>query len=290
MTLPVNQQASTMALHTFHTEFEDGHEANLTALLVDDEPWFRGAEAAATLGYKNTRKAIIDHVDNEDKTTMQNFGSNSALPLTNPNELAAVYISESGLYSLIMRSKLPCAKLFQRWVLKDVLPAIRRTGSYSTTAATRSTSPSSRLTDVQHWQARRALLDTLAASHSLAQIAGIQLGEGHRKAVENAINEVLLPPGQQQIHMIDAAEFLQRRGHSQQEVTRLASEFGRALKTASERLGRTATLNHHDFMSGSGDVQMYHAHNDARLLETVYQHFQRARSRPARLSCPGGGL
>ena len=190
MTLPVNQQASAMALQTFHTEFDDGHEANLAALLVDGEPWFRGAEAAITLGYQNPQRAIRTHVDEEDKTTLQNFKVTEMVSTTKGNELAAVYISESGLYSLIMSSKKPHAKAFKRWVLKEVLPAIRLTGSYSTTAATRSTSPSSRLTDVQHWQARRALLDTLAASHSLAQIAGIQLGEGHRKAVENAINEV----------------------------------------------------------------------------------------------------
>ncbi len=130
-----------MALQTFHTEF-DGVEASLAARLVDDEPWFRGAEAATALGYKNPQLAIRTHVDDEDKTTLHNLGGCENLTLTNPNEGAAVYISESGLYALIMRSKLPAAKLFKRWVLKEVLPTIRRTGSYT---ATRSASP--QLTD-----------------------------------------------------------------------------------------------------------------------------------------------
>ena len=94
------------------------------------------------------------------------------------------------------------------------------------------------------------------------------------KTIRDAVHEVLLPPGQQQIHMIDAAEFLQRKGHGPQEVTRLASEFGRALKTASEGIGRAATANHHELRSGSNDVQMYHAHTDAVFLDTVYRTFQ----------------
>ena len=120
------------------------------------------------------------------------------------------------------------------------------------------------------------MLDALKSSHSLAQIAGIQFGEGHRKAIENAINEVLLPLGQEQRHMIDAAELLKRKGHSPQEVTRLAGELGKALKTACEWTGRgEATTNHHEFGSTGGDVRMYHAHTDATLLDAVYYNFQR---------------
>ena len=268
MTLPVNQQASAMALQTFHTEF-DGAEASLAARLVDDEPWFRGAEAATALGCKNPQLAIRTRVDDEDKTTLHNLGGCENLTLTNPNEGADVCISESGLYALIMRSKLPAAKLFKRWVLKEALPTIRRTGSYT---AARSASP--QLTDAQQWERRRAHLTALSASYALATAAGIPLGDAHHKTFRDAVHEVLLPPGQQQIHMMDAAEFLQRKGRGPQEVTRLASEFGRALKTASEGIGRAATANHHEFRSGSNDVQMYHAHTDAVFLDTVYRIFQ----------------
>ena len=130
------------------------------------------------------------------------------------------------------------------------------------------------LTDTQQWDARRALLDALKASHSLAQAAGIHLGEGHRKAIENAVNEVLLPLGQEHHHMIDSAEFLKRKGHSQPEVARLASEFGRALKVACTHTGHESVTNFHRFEGGCNDVRMYHAHTDAVLLDAVYRNFQ----------------
>ena len=93
--------------------------------------------------------------------------------------------------------------------------------------------------------------------------------------MENAINEVLLPPGQQQEHMIDAAELLKRKGHSPAQVARLASELGKALKTACEWTGGGSTMNSHEFGTAGGDVRMYHAHNDATLLDAVYYIFQR---------------
>ena len=93
-----NQAVSTtMALQTFHAEFDE-HDVSLTALLIDGEPWFRGAEAATALGYKNTRQAIRVNVDDEDKTTLDNLRGLPGSPLTNGNEGATVYISESGLY------------------------------------------------------------------------------------------------------------------------------------------------------------------------------------------------
>ena len=101
----------------------------------DGEPWFRGADTAAALGYKNPQRAIRMYVDEEDKGVLDNFRVTETVTLTNGNEGAAVYISESGLYSLIMSSKLPHAKAFKRWVLKDGLPAIRRTGGYTTQPA-----------------------------------------------------------------------------------------------------------------------------------------------------------
>ena len=267
-----DQAGEATVVQNFQAAFGDDHVAKLSVVVAEDgEPWFRGTEAAMALGYMNPRKAIRDHVDAEDRGVLDNFRGNETDPLTNHNEGAAVYISESGLYSLIMRSKLPYAKAFQRWVLKDVLPNIRKTGNYTQPAK----EPEPAITDAQKWDTRRALLEALKSSHTLAQIAGIQLGDGHRKAMENAINEVLLPPSQQQEHMIDAAELLRRKGHSPAEIARLASELGKALKTACECTGRGSTMNHHEFGTSGGDVRMYHAHEDANLLEAVYRNFQR---------------
>lgn len=92
--------------------------------LIDHEPWFVGKDVAEALGYVKPENAIAAHVDSEDKTTtlIQGTGSNY--------KSKAVCINESGLYSLILSSKLPTAKDFKRWVTKDVIPSIRKTGGY----------------------------------------------------------------------------------------------------------------------------------------------------------------
>lgn len=90
--------------------------------LVNDEPYFVGKDVASVLGYSNTPKAIRDHVDEEDKTQNESF---------TVNRTALILINESGLYSLILKSKLPNARKFKRWVTSEVLPTIRKTGSYT---------------------------------------------------------------------------------------------------------------------------------------------------------------
>ena len=118
-----------------------------TELLVikcKDEIWFRGKTIAEILGYAIQRKEILDHVDHEDKRKLsellpkskQNetdplkYEGSKTEPLTN-NQKNTIYINESGLYSLILRSKLESARAFKRWVTKDVLPSIRKKGKYS---------------------------------------------------------------------------------------------------------------------------------------------------------------
>lgn len=108
-------------LKTFN--FENHQVRTLT---IDDEPFFVGKDVAVILGYSNSRKALQDHVDLEDKkdgvTIRDSIG----------REQKPVVINESGLYSLIMSSKLPTAKKFKRWVTSEVLPAIRKHGAYMT--------------------------------------------------------------------------------------------------------------------------------------------------------------
>lgn len=93
-------------------------------MTIDEEPCFVGKDVATILGYSNSRKALIDHVDDEDK------GVTKCDTLGGVQNLAV--INESGLYSLIMSSKLPIAKKFKRWVTSEVLPAIRQHGAYLT--------------------------------------------------------------------------------------------------------------------------------------------------------------
>lgn len=93
-------------------------------IVVDDEIWFVGKDVATTLGYKKPENAIATHVDDDDKTTtlIQGSGSNYKSKTT--------LVNESGLYSLIFGSKLTSAKRFKKWVTSEVLPSIRKNGSY----------------------------------------------------------------------------------------------------------------------------------------------------------------
>ena len=97
---------------------------DIRAIEKDGEPWFVGKDVAEALGYKDTVNALKAHVDEEDKAGWQittQFGNKKA-----------VIINESGLYSLVLSSKLPQAKVFKHWVTAEVLPSIRRHGAYAT--------------------------------------------------------------------------------------------------------------------------------------------------------------
>lgn len=89
---------------------------------IDGEPWFIAKDVATALGYSNTRDAIAKHVDDDDKNTVVIRDGKG-----NPNQ---TIINESGLYSLVLSSKLPTAKKFKHWITSEVLPAIRKTGGY----------------------------------------------------------------------------------------------------------------------------------------------------------------
>ena len=101
-----------------HAEF-----GSVRTITVEGEPYFVAKDVAETLGYSNPRKAIGDHVDEEDK------GVTKCDTLGGKQELTV--INESGLYSLILSSKMPNAKKFKRWVTSEVLPTIRRHGLYA---------------------------------------------------------------------------------------------------------------------------------------------------------------
>jgi prophage antirepressor-like protein len=92
--------------------------------------WFRGKDIATILGYVNTKKAIIDHVDDDDKIKLNDMRGNDSLPLTF-NEKQTIYINESGLYSLILGSKKEEAKQFQKWITSEILPSIRKMNNYT---------------------------------------------------------------------------------------------------------------------------------------------------------------
>lgn len=104
--------------------FNNEEFGQIRTVEIDGEIYFVGKDVTEILGYSNPRKAIIDHVDEEDKTDGVTIRDSIG------REQNPVCINESGLYSLILSSKMPNAKKFKRWVTSEVLPTLRKTGSY----------------------------------------------------------------------------------------------------------------------------------------------------------------
>lgn len=115
---------NTTAITTFNNE-EFG---NVRTLTIDGDPWFVGKDIAECLGYSRSTKAVSDHVDDEDIDGIpiqDSIGRMQNTPI----------INESGVYALILSSKLESAKKFKRWVTSEVLPSLRKTGTYTVVAA-----------------------------------------------------------------------------------------------------------------------------------------------------------
>ncbi|WP_292300462.1 phage antirepressor [Megasphaera sp.] len=108
--------------------FKSPEFGQVRTVMIGGEPWLVGKDIATALGYTNTRKALNDHVDDEDKGVTKCDTLGGAQEMT--------IINESGLYSLVLSSKLPTAKKFKHWITSEVLPAIRKTGGYIANAET----------------------------------------------------------------------------------------------------------------------------------------------------------
>nr|DAJ72494.1 MAG TPA: repressor domain protein [Caudoviricetes sp.] len=106
--------------------FNNPEFGEIRTVEVNGEPWFVGKDVATALGYSNPRKALADHVDDEDK--LQDDGVTIRDPIGRDQH--PIVINESGLYSLVLSSKLPGAKKFKRWITSEVIPSIRKNGGY----------------------------------------------------------------------------------------------------------------------------------------------------------------
>lgn len=104
--------------------FSNEEFGRIRTIAINGEPWFVGKDVAERLGYTDTAQAVRKHIDDEDK---------GVVDLTTPGGIQrATIINESGLYSLVLSSKLPRAKAFKRWVTSEVIPSIRKRGIYAT--------------------------------------------------------------------------------------------------------------------------------------------------------------
>lgn len=104
--------------------FENAEFGSVRTLIIDNEPYFVGKDVANILGYQNGSRDINRHVDEDDRCKSMVFDGNQ--------KKETIVINESGLYSLILSSKLPAAKKFKRWITHEVIPSIRKHGAYAT--------------------------------------------------------------------------------------------------------------------------------------------------------------
>lgn len=173
------------------TIFNNAEFGEIRTVEINNEPWFVGKDVASALGYVKTENAISVHVDEEDKCITLIQGGNGMREMT--------IINESGLYSLIMSSHLEKAKQFKRWVTSEVLPSIRKTGTYTMPQ----TQPNNMDLSAMELEATGKYADILVKRFNLtnehAMLYAMKFGkeEGKYKAITN--NEIeglkkLLPP------------------------------------------------------------------------------------------------
>lgn len=115
-------------MNTSIQTFQNSDFGSIRTLTINDEPWFVGKDVAEILGYERPTKSVVDHVDEDDRLMLD--GKTQSQFGIELGQRGGWLINESGLYSLILSSKLPTAKQFKRWVTSEVLPSIHKHGGY----------------------------------------------------------------------------------------------------------------------------------------------------------------
>ena len=198
--------------------FNNTEFGEIRTMEINGEPWFVGKDVATALGYAKPENAVSNHVDSEDKTStlIQGSGSNY--------KSKAIIINESGLYSLILGSKLDGAKRFKRWVTSEVLPAIRKTGAYATDS--KAAEIKMRELRVKEMNAQARLLN--------AETRRLKILQAERGLSQVAIDTAAVKVAEE-ITGQDLGEFLPKT-----EKTYSASEVGNALGISANKVGKIA--------------------------------------------------
>lgn len=200
--------------------FTNSDFGEIRTVIINDEPYLVGKDVAEILGYANHSEALAKHVDDEDKLNSKTLSSFKM----DLGQRGGWLINESGLYSLIFSSKLPTANDFKRWVTSEVLPSIRRTGSYDLRV-----SPTSAEIEVQMINAKVLLsnqflkladIETLSPEYKNILIA---------KAAEALTGTEIIPLPQSAQKMYSATEIGKMLGVSANKIGRLATKYN--LKT-----------------------------------------------------------
>ena len=199
--------------------FQNLEFGEIRSMTINGEPWFVGKDIAAALGYKESAKAIREHIDDEDKGV-------SVLD-TPGGKQKTVIINESGMYSLILSSKLEGAKRFKRWVTSEILPSIRKTGAYATDSA------------AAEYKARELRIKEMNAQARLInaetrRLTVLQKGKG----LSQVAVDTLAVKAVERVTGKDLGDYL-----PQVEKTYSASEVGNALGITAAKVGRLANAH-----------------------------------------------
>ena len=203
------------------------------------------------------------------------------------HEGAQVFINESGVYSLIMRSKKAEARLFQRWVTNEVLPSIRQTGQYNAQqprvdsgARAMEDGHAYRSSPYELEMVRSARMQALTAAYTAAQAIGSSSQPRLQTEVQKAIDAMLLPQGDTPEQYVDAEAILRERGHDDQQIARLAGELGKDLKRLAQSEERDGVSREGQFGDVRHQVGLYHRVRDAPLIEAALSSFKRRQLYP----------
>lgn len=187
------------------------NEQQVRTIEKNGEPWFVGKDVAEILGYSDTAQAVRKHIDNEDKGVVEMTTPGGKQPVT--------IINESGLYSLILSSKLPTAKEFKHWVTSEVLPSIRKTGEYKITPAQQN-----RLDIMERNSRAREASLWLRISAQVKSDTYRQVCTSYASTVLAGREVIPLPQTTQ--HHYSATEIGEMFGISKQAIGNLANKYG----------------------------------------------------------------
>ena len=187
-----------------------GREVSLHSVLIDGAPWFRGNDVADSMDYANSRQAIRHHIDDEDRAPLKDLITDPDATPLKYHEGSQTFISEFGLYSLILGSRKPQAKIMQRWVTHEVLPNFRQ--SAQDTKSTQDTQSETQSTETQdidtHLKRKRAELEVAEIDERIQsckrrcfeesvfalQRCGLHMTDAERMISKDRIREIAFGP------------------------------------------------------------------------------------------------
>lgn len=221
--------------------FNNPEFGEIRTVEVNGEPWFVGKDVAQALGYSDTADALKKHVDEEDKKLVKP----GEMPTLKMSNYGTYIINESGLYSLVLSSKLPGAKRFKRWVTSEVLPSIRKTGRYTAKP----------MTDYQQMMAEtRRRNARVQSARILTQLAKQYRGTTYEQvlnahATKELTGEYLLPLPKLEAKTYSAEEIGAMLGVSANMVGRIANANGLKCKEYGAWFNDTAKGHHKEVQS-----------------------------------------